>query len=467
MKRDKKAKIMIVLLVSVMLLSKGYVYGSTDNSVSYDENKTEQSEIFIKESQNTEWPVMAQEPYGKAAILIEPDTGAVLYSKNPDEKLYPASITKIMTGLLAVEKLNLSDTITITSEMIDSLPTDAARQGISPGEVITVKDCLYSLMLRSNNDMAVALAFAVAGSEEEFARMMTERARSIGAVNTNFANASGLHDENHYTTARDMALITKEAISNPTFAAIWSTDEYTMAATNMEESFTIWHRHDMLVSGRANYYQYACGGKTGYTDEAGRTLVTCALKDGMKLISVILFSTNDVVFNDTKELFNYGFNNFKKITISGNEKRFGQNAGTGFSIASTVYGRSSTLLTIGDGSVIIPKNMELSQIGYRLDMSIEDTGKGELARLTYMNGTDSLGEATIYMSSVFSDKKTSVSSLEKKAAETQKTDLTTVFSINIYYIAGGVAAVCVIAVVIRIVIKVTKRRRIGKKYYTK
>lgn len=467
MKRDKKTGITTVLLAVVMLLSSICVYGSPDEEVSSGENITAESEVYTKDTQEIEWPVLSQEPSGGSAILMEPDTGAILYSKNPDEKLYPASITKIMTGLLAVENLNLSDTITITSEMLASLPQDAARQGVLPGEVITVKDCIYSLLLRSNADMSVALAYAVAGSEEEFAKMMTERAHAIGAVNTNFVNSTGLHDDNHYTTARDMALITREAISNPTFAVIWGTDEYTMAATNMEESFTIWNRHDMLVSGRANYYQYAIGGKTGYTDEAGRTLVTCAAKDGMKLISVIMLSTNEVVFDDTKELLNYGFNSFKKISISGNERRFGQNAGTGFSIVSTVYGSRSTLLTIGTGSVVIPKNAELSEMGYRLDMSLQDTGKGELARLTYINGTDSLGEATIYMSAVLSDNKTSVSSLEKKAAETKKTDLTTVFSINIYYIAGGVAAVLIIIIVIRIAMKVTKRRRIGRKYYTK
>lgn len=194
-----------------------------------------------------------------------------------------------------------------------------------------------------------------------------------------------------------MALIAREAMSNPTFSIIWGTDEYTMSATNMEESFTIWNRHDMLVSGRANYYQYAIGGKTGYTDEAGRTLVTCASKDGMKLISVIMFSTSELVFNDTKELLNYGFNSFKKLTINGNDQRFGQNADTGFGIVSTVYGKRSTLLTIGEGSVVIPKDVNLSQMGYSLDMTIEDTGKGEMARLTYLNGEDSLGETTIYM----------------------------------------------------------------------
>lgn len=466
MKRDKKARIMIIGLAVIILLQSVNVYASAGNSSS-DITITTETDVFTKEPQNVEWPMPAKEPYGKSAILMEPDTGAILYSKNPDEKLYPASITKILTGLLAVENLNLSDTITITREMTDSVPSDAAKQGILPGEVITVKDCIYSLMLRSNADMAVALAFAVAGSEEAFAKMMTERAKSIGAENTNFVNSTGLHDANHFTTARDMALITKEAISNPTFSAIWGTEEYTMSATNMEESFTIWNRHDMLVSGRANYYQYAIGGKTGYTDEAGRTLVTCASKDGMKLISVIMFSTNELVFSDTKELLNYGFNSFKKLTINGNDGRFGQNAGTGFSIVSTIYGKKGTLLTIGAGSVVIPKDVNLSQMGYSLDMSIEDTGRGEMARLTYLNGEEALGEATIYMSAVLSEDKTVISSLEKKEDKADKTDLNTVFSINIYYIAGGVAAILVIILVIRIMVKVTKRRRIGRKYYTK
>lgn len=470
MKQGKFWVIPVIIALCILNIT-SYVYGSTD--AEYDaagvtsENESTAADIIIKEAEDEVWPALTEEPYGKAAILIEPDTGAVIYSKNPDEKLYPASITKIMTGLLAVENLNLSDTITITDDMLKALPSDAARQGIVPGEVIMVKDCLYSLLLRSNNDMAVALAFAVAGSEEEFAKLMTERAHSIGAVNTNFANATGLHDENHYTTARDMALITREAISNPTFAGIWGTDEYTMAATNMEESFTIWHRHDMLVSGRANYYQYAIGGKTGYTDEAGRTLVTCASKDGMKLIAVILYSTSEYVVNDTKSLFDYGYNNFKKITISGNEKRFGQSTGTGFSIVSKVYGSKNSLLSIGAGSVVIPKDMELFKAGYKLDMSIQDTGKGEVARLTYMNGSNELGTATIYMSTLLNDNKSVVSSLEKKTEETKKTDVSTVFTINIYYIAGGIGAVIVIAFVIRILIKIRKRRNIGKRYYRK
>ena len=357
MRPDRKAyKLisMVMVIILMCMMPSGYIYAEDANS---DTGYT--------------WPVKETEPYGKAAILMEKDTGAIIYSKNIDEKLYPASITKIMTALLAIENLNLNDEIVFTNQMLAGLPSDAAIQGVSVGERMTVRDCLYSLMLRSNNDMAVALAYAVSGSEKAFAELMTQRAKELGAENTNFVNASGLHNPNHYITARDMALITKAATSNPTFQEIWSTAQYKLPATNMSGEMNIPHRHNMLVSGRADYYQYATGGKTGYTDEAGRTLVTCAEKDGLNLICVIMYSTNEYITGDTKDLFNYGFNNFKKITIQGNEERFGQSLGARFDIVNEVYGNDVSMFSLGEGSVVIPKNALLKEIDYELDINIE------------------------------------------------------------------------------------------------
>lgn len=410
------------------------------------------------------WPQIGEEPYGKAAILMEGDTGAILYGKNIDEKLYPASITKIMTGLLAIENLNLSDTITFTREMLDSIPWDAAKQGVVAGETMTVEDCLYSLLLRSNNDIAVALAYAVSGGEEEFAKMMTERAREIGAINTNFVNSSGLHDENHYTTARDMALITKAAISNPTFALIWSTPEYNMAATNISTSYTIWHRHNMLVSGRGDYYQYANGGKTGYTDEAGRTLVTSATNGGMELIAVILYSVNEEVFDDTKELLNYGFNNFKKITIRGNEERFGQTT-SGFSLVNSIYGDDMSLLTIGDGSAVIPREANLREMKYTVNMDVEEDGRGQLAQITYIYGEYSLGSTTVYLSDIYNDSIVNSTSLEKFQETEDRANIQEIFSINILYVIGGIIGIIILAILVKVWIKGSRKRRIGKRYY--
>lgn len=433
MKRISK----IIMLIFLLLLPCGNVYADEMNAV---------------------WPEIEEEPYGKSAILMEADTGAVIYAKDIDEKLYPASITKIMTGLLAVENLKLNDTVTFTREMLDSLPYDAAIQGVSVGEVMTVKDCLYSLMLRSNNDMAVALAYTIAGSEEEFGKMMTNRAKEIGAVNTNFVNASGLHDENHYTTARDMALITREAMSNPTFAAIFSTSEYELSATNKSEAFTIWHRHNMLVKGRADYYQYAVGGKTGYTDQAGRTLVTAAEKDGMKLISVIMFSSNESIFTDTRSLFNYGFNNFHKVTISDNEERFGQSSSSGFSLINRIYGNETSLLTMGSGSVVIPNGLELKDISYTLDMDIQDSGKGEVAQVTYVHDGYELGTAIVYGGASYSNA-AAISSIEKNGQTSSKTDIEEIMSLNIYYIMAGVVAAVILLFVIKRMLKKKRRRR--------
>lgn len=419
------------------------------------------------DTDSVQWPQPSKEPGGKSAILMEQSTGAVLYGKNVDEQLYPASITKIMTGLLAVERLNMNDTITITDEMLAAIPYDAAIQGVTAGEIITVRDCIYSLMLRSSADMAVALAYAVSGSEEAFAKLMTERAKEMGAVNTNFVNSTGLHDDNHYTSASDMALITKAAMSNPTFAEIFGTGEYDMAATNKEEAFTIWNRHNMLVPGRADYYQYATGGKTGYTDQAQRTLVTCAEKDGLKLIAVIMFSDNESVFSDTKELMNYGFNSFKKITINGSEKRFGQGAGSGFSIINRIYGDSTSLLAIGEGSVVIPEQAELSDMEYRLDMDVKDTGRGEMARLSYVHGEDVLGEAVIYAGELYNSSKPKGSSLKVKEQAAEKKEVQEIFSINIFVIIGIIVAAAVLVFAGRIVARSVKRHRIGKRYYTK
>ena len=188
------------------------------------------------------WP-QAPSIYGASAILMDADSGAILYASNAHERLYPASITKIMTGLLAIENLNLNDTITYTNQILITIPSDAAKLGLVEGETTTIRDALYALLLRSANEVATGLAFQVSGSESEFAKLMTERAAQAGALDTHFANASGLHQEDHYTTAYDMAMIAKTAMANPEFATIWGSENYTLAATNKSESFRIWHMH--------------------------------------------------------------------------------------------------------------------------------------------------------------------------------------------------------------------------------
>lgn len=331
----------------------------------------------------TEYPAVP-EVSGESAVLMEADTGAVLYEKNSHKKLYPASITKIMTGLLAIENCNMDDVVTYSGQALSSLPYDAAKLGLVSGEEMTVKDSLYALLLRSCNDVAVGLAYNVSGSEEEFARLMTKRAQELGATDTNFVNSSGLQDENHYTTAYDMALITKAAIANPVFTEISGTEKYVLPVTNRcDLERTQINRHQMLVSTSGSYYSYAVAGKTGYTDEAGRTLVTVAKKDGKTLICVFMNTTDEEVYNDTRNLFEWGFNYFEKVSIADNEVRFNQDKRDFFVKMQDVFINAGSLISIGKGDyVMLPKGADMNELRYEMEYA-DDTSKGEIARIKY------------------------------------------------------------------------------------
>jgi len=255
-------------------------------------------------------------------ILIEETTGKVLYEKNANQILYPASASKILTALIALENGSPEDIIEVGREVND-VPLDASKAGHVMGDKITMRQLLIALMLPSGNDSAYVIASHVvkktSGNENidatsannQFAIMMTERAKEIGAKNTNFANPSGYHDDQHYTTAYDLALITKEALKNPTFKELFGLSEYVMTYEGQPERTAQWKNRNLLINpGSTYYYQYATGGKTGFTDEAGECLVATATKDGVNLISVVLKSPSDVRWNETKTLFEYGFNKY-------------------------------------------------------------------------------------------------------------------------------------------------------------
>lgn len=402
------------------------------------------SDAFAEEagSDTSLWPA-APEVYGTSAILMDADSGAVLYAQNADEQLYPASITKIMTGLLAVENLNMNDTITYNDEILNSLPSDAAKLGLVSGETTTVHDALYALMLRSANEAAVALADKTAGTESAFAEMMTERARQAGALNTNFVNATGLHDNSHYTTAYDMAMITRAAMSNSEFSAIWGSENYTLEATNMSESYRIWHRHSLLLSTSGDYYSYAIGGKTGYTDEAGRTLVTAAEKDGLKLICVIMKSDLDHIFSDTVSLFEYGFHNFTRVNISEEETRFGSGAG-GIPVLNKLYGNDTGIFSLSNDSILIPSSVSLSEIPYIIEF-LDTPDNNIVASITYEYEGYYLGEASLMMN---------LSEIglpgPKKSDTTSDTSssIRETTSINIYILLGGIAAAIITGIIL-------------------
>ncbi len=235
----------------------------------------------------------------KSAVVIEQSTRRVLYSEDMNVKCYPASTTKVLTALIALNSLELDRVVTVPKE---AEGVEGSSIYLRKGDKISVRDLLYGLMLRSGNDAATALAIESAGSVENFALLMNETAVSLGAFNSNFVNPHGLHDDNHFTTAYDLALITAAAYENPEFVKIASTLQVKIMIN--DEAHYIANKNKLL-----KLYDGANGVKTGYTKKSGRCLVGGAQRDGMQLISVVL-NYGDM-WNDTIRMLNYGFENFE------------------------------------------------------------------------------------------------------------------------------------------------------------
>ncbi|MGI6072914.1 MAG: serine hydrolase [Lachnospiraceae bacterium] len=267
------------------------------------------------------WPIPPEIDCG-SAVMLEVNTEAVLFSKSPDRRRYPASITKLLTCLLALENCSLNETVTFSQAAVD-IEEGASNIGAVAGEEMSMKDVLYALMLPSGNECANAVAEHVAGSVENFAEMMNARAAELGCTDSHFTNPHGLYDENHYSTAADIAIIAKTAFNNSAFCEIISHSSYTISPTNKSDARTVENTHAMIIPNSSYYYDAVVGGKTGYLPESGRCLVTLAKQNGLTLVVVCLFSpTYSGVFPDTQELLDYAFNGFSLNNISESETRF-------------------------------------------------------------------------------------------------------------------------------------------------
>lgn len=272
----------------------------------------------VTTNQLPEWP-QAPEIASETGILMDADTGAILYNKGMDEIRYPASITKIMTCLLALEQAGLDDQVTFTQMVLSDPNAGGTNIGMQAGEILTMRQCLDVLMVQSANDVATQIAeYVGGGSVQAFVDRMNERAQELGCTNTHFANASGMPDENHYTTAHDMALIFQEAIKNETFLEIIKQQNVVIGPTNMNGETRTYSCHHALVAQSApEYYEGCFGGKTGVTEVAKNTLVSGVTRNGMTLIAVTLRAEVQQIYQDQIKLFDYGFENFSRAEVPG------------------------------------------------------------------------------------------------------------------------------------------------------
>lgn len=277
-----------------------------------NQNKTENQNSNSNTSPNTQLNLNA-----KSCILIETSTNRVAYEKNSEEKIYPASTTKLLTAIITLDHCNLQDTVIITKDMISNIPSGYTSAYLKPGEKLTIEQLLNSLLIPSANDAGFALAIHISGSIEEFAKLMNEKATEIGCTNSNFTNPSGIHDEDHYSTAKDMGIIGLYALRYPQITDIVCKTSYVLQPEN-SYSRKFETTNTLIKSNEKNYYEYATGMKTGFTEPAGACLIASAKKDDMQFLAVILNAPSaDNTANyrdlDAINLFEYGFANYQEI----------------------------------------------------------------------------------------------------------------------------------------------------------
>lgn len=354
--------------------------GATNNTK--QEEKQEIPESYNWEIQSNKIPGWPEGPkvVAETAILMDVNSGEILYAKGIDEKRAPASTTKIMTAMLALEKVPFETQITFTNE-VNNIEPGSSHIGIKPGETLTMKDCAYAILLASANEVSSGVAEYIGGTVPKFVEEMNQRAKDLGCKNTHFVNANGLYSEDHYTTARDLALIAQAAFQSETFREIIKTPYYIVPKTNITNEERWLNNHHKMVLDGSEHYDGCLGGKTGYTEKAGNTLVTYAERNGTTLVCVVL-ADNVSHYADTRALLDYGFQNFQKLTAENTSLAPAENDDFG------AYLKENGLLNtvIDHSSMNIPANAKES-LTYKVNL------EKNTVNIDYYYGETALGSS--------------------------------------------------------------------------
>jgi D-alanyl-D-alanine carboxypeptidase len=355
-----------------------------------EERIVSQQAMTVDTNQIENWPegpVVTAE----SAILMDAGTGAILYAKNIHEKEYPASTTKILSTLIAAEQCSMDEVVTFSDFAVFSIPRGSNNIAMNVGDTLSMEDCLSAILIRSANEVAYAVAEHVAGSNDAFAEMMNERAKELGCVDSNFVNPNGLPDENHYTSAYDLAMIGRAFFSNEMLCQMTLTPMLVIQKSSGEYRDA---NQMKLLSGKEYAYPYLVGCKTGYTDAARSTLVSCAEKDGLKLICVVMRDENPQYYEDTIALFDYGFANFEKINISETETKYNiENSGSFYS-DNDIFGSSKPILSLNkDDYIVLPKTADFSDTVSSI--SYDTDNETQVAVITYTYHDTFIGSVSV------------------------------------------------------------------------
>ena len=347
--------------------------------------------------ESVEWTGWPEAPAisSDSAILMEADSGVILYSKNIHKQQYPASTTKILTTLIATERCSLDEMVTFSYKATHDIDPGSNHIGIDANEQLSVEDCLKAILIRSANEVSFGIGEHIAKDTwENFAPIMNERAKELGALNSNFVNPNGLPHEEHVTTAYDLAMIGRAFFDNELLCKMTLTKQIHLYPTDTQPD-EIWENNHMeLIPGGKYEYPGLIGCKTGYTNAARSCLVSCAERNGLKLICVVLRSDAPAQYEDTIALLDYGFSNFEKRNVSQNETHYSIDTDNFFYNDNDIFGSSRTLLELNaDDYIILPKTAAFTDAVSKISY---DTGtETEAARITYTYHDLYVGSASI------------------------------------------------------------------------
>lgn len=360
----------------------------------------------IAQAKKVEWPSGPDKKKLScdSAVVMELSTGLVLYQKNPNKRRYPASITKILTAMLTAENCANSEVVTFSQTAAYGIEAGSSTIFTEPGEKMTIEQCLYAIMLQSANEVCLGVGEHISGSIEAFVDLMNERVKELGLKGTHFNNPNGLPDPKHYTTAYDMAVISREAMKNSMFRKVTATRRYIMPKTNKHKMERPWDNHHQMINGYEwpKYeYKYCIGGKTGYTNAAGNTLVTFAEKDGMELVCVVMHASGPKQgepneYTDTTSLLNFGFEKYQKYSV--NEVGSNINEDLFNNYDSYFDTKASPIHLSSESSVVLPKGTKLSaakqKVKYDKNITLK-TGDNVIGHVTYTYGGKTVGSTDI------------------------------------------------------------------------
>lgn len=394
-----------------------------------EENIAYNQSLAVQSNAVANWPtgpVISAE----SAILMDADTGAILYAKNIHQKEYPASTTKILTTLIASERCSMDEIVDFSYDAVHDIDPGSNHIAIEPGEQLTMEECLNAILIRSANEVSFAVAEHISGTTwQDFGDIMNERAKELGCVDSHFVNPNGLPNEEHYTSAYDLAMIGRAFFANEALCKMTMTHMLHILPSERQPDDIMEVNKMELIPGGKYAYPYLVGCKTGYTDVARSTLVSCAEKNGMKLICVVMRDENPNYYEDTISLFDYGFSNFQRVNISQTETKYNiDNAGAFYS-GNDIFGNSKPILQLNQNdSITLPNTITFRDASSAI--SYDNTAPGQAAVITYTYNDVVLGTASIDFtasekgSSVFGDETTGATDGAEATAATQEPDST-------------------------------------------